>query len=147
VRPALRVLAVLPTIAVVSAALAGAWFVLLGGLLVEPVRMGVIGPCENGDEDCVTISCRFSNQSPLPTRGVVLLDVWTEEESSYPERVVPARIRVPVSMSAGEVIDLVYEVPGVRHVQGRTMVRCLPWFAGGSTRPGDESVAARAVTP
>lgn len=147
VHPVLRVAAALPAAVVLVAVLAGAWVVLFGGLLIEPVDMRALGPCED-EPDCVRVRCRFQNQGPLPARGPVLVDVWTHEDAQQGHRrTVPARVRVPLNLDAGEIIDLAYDVPGVRYVPGRTMVRCMPWFAGGRSLPGDESVAARPVAP
>lgn len=144
-RPALRLAAFLPTVALLIAAAAGAWVVLFAGLLIEPVDMRALGACPDA-ADCVRVRCRFNNQGPVPTRGDVLVDVWTDDgEDTYLERIVPARVRVPLRLGAGEGVELVYDVPGVRHVPGATMVRCMPWYAGGRSRPGDETVAARKV--
>lgn len=145
--PLLRALTAAPTVLLLLAACVGGWFVLFGGLLIEPVDMAAVGPCAPDDPaGCVRIHCRFRNQGPVPTRGDVLLDVWTDDgDDTYLERIVPARVRVPLRLSAGEAADLVYDIPTVRHVPGKTMVRCMPWYAGGRSRPGNEAIAARPV--
>ena len=107
--------------------------------------MRALGPCDGDrEEPCVRIRCTFENQGPLPTRGDVLLDVWTERdrgdasdpavyasETPYGEKPTARRRREHLRLGARERIEVVRDVPGVRWVRGATMVRCMPWYAGG----------------
>lgn len=115
--------------AAVLPALLGVWMLLRGGLLLEPVSVQV-GRCP-GEEPCVQVRCVFENQGPVRTRGGVLIDVWTIDPRDVDghRREGHSTRRADLDLRARERSTLVFEIPGLEHRPGKTMVRCMPWFA------------------
>ena len=112
---------------------AGLGMLFLGGLLIEPVlvRSGPGCTAEGVAHACVHAECLFENQGPVPTRGSVVIDVWTTDpaDPDGARRLAAARRTVSLRLWPGEQEAVARDYPGVPWDAGRTMVRCMPWYA------------------
>jgi len=107
--------------------LGAAGLALRGGLLVEPVTMEVLGAC---GPRCSEVRCVMENQGPLRALGQVVIDAW---QGDYEDGT--ARQIVDLDLRPGERAEVVRQVPGLPYARGKTMVRCMPWYAAGRRRP------------
>lgn len=104
------------------------WAAVRHGLLVEPVDMQVLGPCGAG---CTEVRCVMKNQGPIRAVGRVVIDVWSDE--GYEDGTW--RQEAAYDLAAGASVELIEVFEGVLHRRGKTIVRCMPWYAAGRHRP------------
>jgi hypothetical protein len=122
-------------LALVAAALfvSGLAMLFAGGLLIEPVSVRAEAGCQDDGaaHPCALATCIFENQGPVPTRGSVVLDVWTVDPADEQgvRRLAAARRRHTLALRPGEREPIREPFPGVPYLPGRTMVRCMPWYA------------------
>ncbi len=113
--------------------LAGVAMLFIGGLLIGPVSVLATPGClaEGVSRPCVRASCLFENQGPVPTRGSVVIDVWTTDPADAvgARRIAAGRRTATLSLAPRERVPVVYDYPGVPYSPGHTMVRCMPWYA------------------
>ncbi len=120
--------------AAVIAAIAGGTWAVSRGLLVEPVDMRVLGECGS---QCSRVRCTMENQGPLRASGVIVVDAWADggyEDGTW-------RQEAPFDLARGARVELFLDFEGVPYRRGRTIVRCMPWYAAGRYKP------ARDATP
>jgi hypothetical protein len=110
---------------------AGAWAVRFGGLLIEPVRVDVLGSCD-GATPCARVSCTLENQGPVRSSGRVAVDVF---EGAFEDGTT--RRFADLDLRARERTTVVLDYPGVAPTDG-LMVRCMPWYSAG--RAADSTV-------
>jgi hypothetical protein len=115
-------------IAAIAALSGGAWLAMSHGLLVEPVDMKVLGDCGS---DCSQVRCIMENQGPVRARGSVVIDAWTGggyEDGTW-------RQEVEYDLMPGSRAAIHRDFEGLHYIRGKTIVRCMPWYAAGRFKP------------
>lgn len=102
----------------------GGWAIRFGGLLIEPVRVDVLGDCADATP-CARVSCTLENQGPVRSSGRVAVDVF---EGAFEDGTT--RRFADLDLRAKERTTVVLDYPGVAPTAG-LMVRCMPWYSAG----------------